>query len=146
MNIFVGNLPFSLAEDELRQMFEQYGTVDRVKLVMDRETGKPRGFAFVEMANAQEAEEAIAALNSSEVGGRPIKVNEARPREEAPGRSFGGGGGGGYGGPRGGGRPAPRLNRGYGDDRGGGGGGFRRGPRPGGGFRRDRDSGDQGGY
>jgi cold-inducible RNA-binding protein len=84
-NIFVGNLSFNTAEDELRQLFEGYGQVDRVSILTDRETGRSRGFAFVEMANAEEGEKAISGLNGTEVGGRTINVNEARPKAERAG-------------------------------------------------------------
>jgi cold-inducible RNA-binding protein len=97
-NIFVGNLSFNTVEDELRQLFQTYGQVDRVSILTDRETGRSRGFAFVEMANAEEGEKAITALNGTDVGGRTINVNEARPKADRPG---GGGGGGGRGGDRG---------------------------------------------
>ena len=101
-NIFVGNLSFNSSEEAVRGLFENYGTVDRVSIITDRDTGRSRGFAFVEMANDDEAERAINALNGTDFGGRKINVNEARPREE---RSFGGGGGrggdrGSYGGGR----------------------------------------------
>jgi RNA recognition motif-containing protein len=99
-NIFVGNLSFTSSEDAVRGLFEAYGTVDRVSIITDRETGRSRGFAFVEMPNDDEAERGINALNGMDFGGRKLNVNEARPREE---RSFGGGGGGGRGGDRGGG-------------------------------------------
>jgi cold-inducible RNA-binding protein len=89
-NIFVGNLNFNTSEDELRQMFEAHGQVDRVSIMTDRETGRSRGFGFVEMANAEEAERAIAALNGTQLGGRTLNVNEARPKPE---RTGGGGGG-----------------------------------------------------
>jgi RNA recognition motif-containing protein len=101
-NIFVGNLDFNTSEDELRHLFEAYGQVDRVSIMTDRETGRSRGFGFVEMTNAEDGEKAIAALNGSQVGGRKLNVNEARPKTE---RSGGGGGGrdrGGYGGGGGG--------------------------------------------
>lgn len=91
-NIFVGNLSFNTNEDELRQLFESYGQVDRVSIMTDRDTGRSRGFGFVEMASNEDGEKAIAALNGSQVGGRTINVNEARPKAE---RSGGGGGGGG---------------------------------------------------
>lgn len=97
-NIFVGNLSFHTTEQNLRALFEQFGTVDRVSLVTDRETGKARGFGFVEMAQKAEAENAIASLNGRELDGRAINVNEARPKEDR-----GGGGGGGYRGRSGGG-------------------------------------------
>ena len=98
-NIYVGNLDFRTSEDELRQLFESYGTVERVNMIRDRDTGQPRGFAFVEMTNDAEAEKAIAGINGSNVGGRNLNVSEARPKPERAG----GGGGGGRGG-RGGGR------------------------------------------
>ncbi len=99
-NIFVGNLAFSVTENAVRTLFEAYGSVDRVSLVTDRDTGQARGFGFVEMPVNAEAERAIAALNGQEVDGRALNVNEARPKTE---RSFGGGGGGGRGGNRSGG-------------------------------------------
>ena len=99
-NIFVGNLDFNTSEDELRQLFQTYGQVDRVSIMTDRDTGRSRGFGFVEMTNAEEGEKAIAALNGSQVGGRTLNVNEARPKVE---RGGGGGGGGRDRGGRGGG-------------------------------------------
>jgi len=101
-NIFVGNLDFNTSEEELRQLFEAYGQVDRVSIMTDRETGRSRGFGFVEMANAEDGEKAIAALNGSQVGGRTLNVNEARPKVERSGgggkdRGGRGGGGGGRG-------------------------------------------------
>jgi cold-inducible RNA-binding protein len=90
-NIFVGNLDFNTGEDELRQLFEQYGQVDRVAIMTDRDTGRSRGFGFVEMASTEDGEKAIAALNGTQVGGRTLNVNEARPKTD---RSGGGGGGG----------------------------------------------------
>ncbi|MDD3117211.1 MAG: RNA-binding protein [Lentisphaerae bacterium] len=98
MNIYVGNMSYSMSEDELRDAFATYGTVTSARLVMDRETGRPKGFGFVEMANDNEANAAIEALNGTEMGGRELKINEARPREERPRRSFGSGGGNGGGG------------------------------------------------
>lgn len=98
MNIYVGNMSYSMSEDELRDAFATYGTVTSARLVMDRETGRPKGFGFVEMANDNEANAAIEALNGTEIGGRELKINEARPREERPRRSFGSGGGNGGGG------------------------------------------------
>ena len=95
MKIFVGNLSYSTSEDELRTAFSQFGAVDRVSVITDRDTGQPRGFAFVEMPNRAEAESAMSALNGSELNGRKLNVNEARPKPQ------GGGGGGGRGhGPR----------------------------------------------
>jgi len=92
-NIFVGNLSFNTSEDELRQLFEPFGQVDRVSILTDRETGRSRGFGFVEMSNSEEGDKAIAGLNGSQFGGRAINVNEARPKAE--GARGGGGGGGG---------------------------------------------------
>ena len=86
MDIYVGNLPFSIHGEELEDLFGAHGTVDRVSLVADRETGRPRGFGFVTMNNDAEARSAIEALNGSEVGGRVLKINEARPREDRPPR------------------------------------------------------------
>jgi cold-inducible RNA-binding protein len=102
-NIFVGNLDFNTGEEELRRLFEAYGQVDRVSIMTDRDTGRSRGFGFVEMANAEEGEKAIAGLNGSQVGGRTLNVNEARPKPERTGGGGGGGGRGGRGGDRGGG-------------------------------------------
>ena len=99
-NIFVGNLDFNTSEEELRQMFEAHGQVDRVSIMTDRDTGRSRGFGFVEMTNAEEGDKAIAALNGTQVGGRTLNVNEARPKVE---RGGGGGGGGRDRGGRGGG-------------------------------------------
>jgi RNA recognition motif-containing protein len=91
--LYVGNLPFSATEDEIRELFEQHGRVHSCSLINDRETGQPRGFGFVEM-DEEDADSAVEALNGYSVGGRSLKVNEARPREPR------GGGGGGGGGPR----------------------------------------------
>jgi|SRR4029077_14888400 cold-inducible RNA-binding protein len=99
-NIFVGNLSFGTTEQDIRSLFEAHGSVDRVNIVTDRDTGQPRGFAFVEMTNDGEGDRAIEAINGKEVGGRALNVNEARPKGEGGGgggrgRGFGGGGGGG---------------------------------------------------
>src|SRR5579864_1155117 len=94
-NLFVGNMSFQTTEADLRALFAPFGTVTRVHLAMDRETGRARGFAFVEMPNDAEAAKAIAGLDGKEVGGRNLKVNEARPKT-ASGGPRGGGGGGGY--------------------------------------------------
>ena len=83
-NIFVGNLSFNTSEDELRQIFEAYGQVERVSILTDRETGRSRGFGFVEMTNPEEGEKAITGLNGSQFGGRTINVNEARPKADRP--------------------------------------------------------------
>ena len=95
-NIFVGNLDFSATESSIRSLFEPYGNIERVNLVTDRDTGRSRGFAFVEMTDAAEADKAIAALNGSDQNGRALNVNEARPKTEGGGGrgGFGGGGGG----------------------------------------------------
>ena len=85
--IYVGNLPYSATEDELRELFAQHGDVTSVSLVNDRETGRPRGFGFVEMAD-EDAESAIQALDGAQMGGRTLKVNEARPRETGGGGGF----------------------------------------------------------
>jgi len=82
-SIFVGNLDFGATEESIRPLFERYGPIERVSLVRDRETRQPRGFAFVEMANSADADRAIAALNGTVLGGRPLKVNEARPKGES---------------------------------------------------------------
>ena len=93
-NIFVGNLDFNTSEEELRQLFEVHGQVDRVSIMTDRDTGRSRGFGFVEMTSAEDGEKAIAALNGSQVNGRTLNVNEARPKPERTGGGGGGGGGG----------------------------------------------------
>ncbi len=106
-NIYVGNISFKTTDSELEALFSEHGKVDRANTVMDRETGRSRGFGFVEMPDPSEAQAAIAALNGKEIGGRTLTVNEARPREQRAGGGGGGGyGGGGRGGSRGG-------NRGY---------------------------------
>ncbi len=84
MNLYVGNLSFQATEAELREAFGAYGTVTKVAIITDRETGRSKGFAFVEMASKAEGEAAIAALNGKELGGRKLNVNEARPREDRP--------------------------------------------------------------
>jgi RNA recognition motif-containing protein len=117
-NLYVGNLPFSTTSEDLEQLFGQHGTVTRAQVMSDRETGRSRGFGFVEMSDGADA--AITALNGNQFQGRALTVNEARPREERPRGGPGGGGGsrGGYGGGGGGGRG------GYGGGGGGGGGGY----------------------
>ena len=106
MNIYAGNLSFSMTEDELRDAFSAYGEVSSARIVTDRETGRAKGFGFVEMPNDSEAKAAIEALNGTEIGGRSLNVNEARPREDRGGSGGGGGGfrGGNRGGSGGGGR------------------------------------------
>ena len=95
-NIFVGNLDFSATESSVRSLFEPYGNVERVNVITDRDTGRSRGFAFVEMTDSAEADKAIAALNGSDLDGRTLNINEARPKAAGSGggRGFGGGGGG----------------------------------------------------
>ncbi|MDR3182473.1 MAG: RNA-binding protein [Planctomycetaceae bacterium] len=122
MKIYVGNLSYRTTQDELRQAFGQYGEVSSVEIISDHESGRSKGFAFVEMAGNDEANAAIQALDGASLGERTLKVNEARPKEARPPRSGGGGGGGGYGG--GGGGYKPRHDGG-----GGGGGGYDRGER-----------------
>jgi len=111
-NIFVGNLDFGATESSIRSLFEPYGQVDRVNLVTDRDTGRSRCFAFVEMTDSAEADRAIAALNGTDLDGRALNINEARPKPQGGGgggRGFGGGGGGGRpGGGGGGGGPRQR--------------------------------------
>jgi RNA recognition motif-containing protein len=132
--LYVGNLAYSVRDEELQQAFSAYGTVTSAKVMMDRETGRSKGFGFVEMASDAEAQAAINGMNGQSLSGRAVVVNEARPREERPGgfRSpYGGGGGGGGGGAGGGGRGGfgggggGGGRGGYGSGGGGGGGGFR---------------------
>ena len=100
-NIFVGNLSFGTTEQDIRTLFEAHGSVDRVNIVTDRDSGQPRGFGFVEMTNNAEGDRAIAAVNGKEVGGRALNVNEAKPKSEGASRGGGGGRGSGGGGGRG---------------------------------------------
>jgi RNA recognition motif-containing protein len=122
-NIFVGNLDYNITEEAVRGLFERYGAVNSARIMTDRDTGRSRGFAFVEMENETEADQAITALNGYNLDGRALNVNEARPK---PDRGFGGGGGGGRFSGGGGGRPG---GGGGGGRRPGGGGGTRREPR-----------------
>jgi RNA recognition motif-containing protein len=95
-NLYVGNLSHSTTETDVRDLFEAHGAVEKITLVADRDTGRFRGFGFVEMTNANEADKAIAALNGTDLGGRALTINEAKPRSERPrggGNRFGGGGG-----------------------------------------------------
>jgi cold-inducible RNA-binding protein len=94
-SLYVGNLPHHTTDSELRSLFGGHGMVENVSIVTDRETGRSRGFAFVEMANSDEAEKAIAALNGSELGGRRLNINEAKPKSDRPRRGAGGRSGGG---------------------------------------------------
>src|SRR5215469_14517187 len=119
-NIYVGNLPYETTSDDLLELFQAYGSVISSQVVMDRFSGRSRGFGFVEMANDSEAQAAIDALNGQPYGGRPLTVNEARPRTDAPRRGGGGGGGGGrgrggYGGGGGGYGSGGGYDRGEGD-------------------------------
>jgi len=118
--LYVGNISFDTTSDDLVQAFSQYGTVLGAQIVSDRETGRSRGFAFVEMHTG--ADEAIAALNGAQLQGRTLTVNEAKPREDRPRGGGGGGGGGGYGGGGGGDGGGSGGGGGYGG--GGGGGGY----------------------
>ena len=122
--LYVGNLAYSVRDESLHQAFSQFGTVTSAKVMMDRDTGRSKGFGFVEMGSDAEAQSAINGMNGQALEGRAIVVNEARPREERPG-GFGGGGGsrGGYGGGGGGGGRSPYGSGGGGGGRGGYGGG-----------------------
>lgn len=140
MNIYVGNLPFNITEKEFQEMFAAYGSVVSAKIITDRETGRSKGFGFIEMEDDSQGQEAISNLSEYEFMGRKLIVNEARPQEKREGgyqpRSFGGGGGGGG------------YNRG--GNSGGGGGGYSRGGNSGGGggggYSRGGNSGGGGGF
>ena len=123
MKLYVGNLPFSASEADLRDLFGQHGEVTDVFIGMDKVTGRSRGFAFVTMGSAEAGTAAINALNDQDFGGRPLRINEAREREERPRFSGGGGGGGGFRGAGGGGGGYRGGGGGGGGYRGGGGGG-----------------------
>ncbi|MCB0836268.1 MAG: RNA-binding protein [Bacteroidetes bacterium] len=114
MNIYVGNIPYNFTEDDLNDMFSNFGEVTSAKIIIDRETGKSKGFGFVDMEDDEEGQEAIDGLNGRDINGRALKVNEAKPKSEGGGRGgFNrGGGGGGY-----------NRGGGGGNNRGGGGGG-----------------------
>jgi len=137
--LYVGNLPYSFRDEDLQQAFAAHGTVTSAKVMMERDTGRSKGFGFVEMGDDAQAQTAIEAMNGQQFGGRGLVVNEARPMEPRPPRSggggFGGGGGGGYGGGAGGGRSG---GGGYGG--GAGGGGSRSGGGGGGGYGGGRSS------
>ena len=110
MNIFIAGISYNLSNDDLEKLFEEFGEVTSARIVMDRETGRSKGFGFVEMTNDEEGNAAIAALNEKEIDGKTLAVSVARPREERPRNNYGGGNRGGYGNNRGG----------YGNNRGGG--------------------------
>ena len=154
--LYVGNLPYSVRDGDLEQSFGQFGSVTSAKVMMERDTGRSKGFGFVEMASDAEAQAAISGMNGQPLGGRSLVVNEARPMEPRPPRSgggggYGGGGGGGYGGGGGGGGYG---GGGGGREGGGGGGGFRSpyggggggGGRSGGGGREGGGGGGRGGF
>ena len=137
--LYVGNLPYTVRDEDLQQSFGEFGSITSAKVMMERDTGRSKGFGFVEMGSDAEAQAAIAGMNGQSLGGRAITVNEARPMEARPPRTggFGGGGGGGYGGGGGGG------DRSGGGGYGGGGGGRSGG---GGGYGGGGGGGGRGGY
>jgi hypothetical protein len=140
--LYVGNLPYTVRDGDLEQSFGQFGTVTSAKVMMERDTGRSKGFGFVEMGSDAEAQAAIAGMNGQPLGGRSLVVNEARPMEARPPRT---GGGGGYGGGGGGGGYGGGGGGGYGGGGGGGGGGRREGGGGyGGGGRRDSAGPDGG--
>ena len=150
--LYVGNLSYSIRDNDLEQAFGEFGAVTSAKVMMERDTGRSKGFGFVEMGSDAEAQAAINGMNGQPLGGRAIVVNEARPMEPRPPRTggFGGGGGGGYGGggrSGGGGYGGGRSEGGYGGGGGreGGGGGYGGGGRSEGGFRSPYGSGPRGG-
>jgi RNA recognition motif-containing protein len=120
IKLYVGNLAFQTSSEDLQELFSQAGTVESASVIEDRETGRSRGFGFVEMASNEEGQKAIEQFNGKEFNGRNLNVNEAKPREDRGGRGGGGGGRGGFGG--GGGRGGGGGGRGGGGNRGGGGG------------------------
>ena len=143
--LYVGNLPYSFRDEDLQQAFAAHGTVSSAKVMMERDTGRSKGFGFVEMGSDAEAQAAISGMNGQQYGGRGLVVNEARPMEPRPPRSGGGfgggsgGGGGGYGGGGGGSRSGSGGGGGYGGASGGG-GGSRSGSGGGGGYGGGRSS------
>ncbi len=122
--LYVGNLPYTVRDEDLQQSFGAFGSITSAKVMMERDTGRSKGFGFVEMGSDAEAQAAIAGMNGQSLGGRAITVNEARPMEARPPRTggFGGGGGGGYGGGGGGGGGGRSSGGGYGGGGGGRGG------------------------
>jgi hypothetical protein len=146
--LYVGNLPYSVRDGDLEQAFGQFGSVTSAKVMMERDTGRSKGFGFVEMGSDEEAQSAINGMNGQPLGGRSVVVNEARPMEERPPRSGGGGFGGGGGRREGGGGYGGGGGGGYGGGGGGGYGGGGGGRREGGGesgFRSPYGSGPRGG-
>ena len=144
--LYVGNLPYTVRDEDLQQSFGQFGSVTSAKVMMERDTGRSKGFGFVEMGSDAEAQAAINGMNGQPLGGRSVVVNEARPMEARPPRSGGfggGGGGGGYGG--GGGRSGGGGGYGGGGSGGGGGGGYGGGGGSDGGFRSPYGGGGGGG-
>ena len=139
--LYVGNLPYSVRDEDLQQSFGQFGAVTSAKVMMERDTGRSKGFGFVEMASDAEAQAAINGMNGQPLGGRSVVVNEARPMEARPPRTGGFGGGGGYGGGGGGGGDRSGGG-GYGGGAGGGGGGYGGG----GGGRSSGGGGGDGGF
>jgi len=133
--LYVGNLPYTVRDEDLQQAFSAYGSVNSAKVMMERDTGRSKGFGFVEMGSDAEAQAAVEGMNGQSLGGRSLVVNEARPMEARPPRT----GGGGFGGPRGGGG-------GFGGGGGGGEGGGFRSPYGGGGRRDGGGGGGRGGY
>ncbi|CDS48262.1 RNA-binding protein [Polaromonas sp. CG9_12] len=141
--LYVGNLPYTVRDEDLQQSFGQFGAVTSAKVMMERDTGRSKGFGFVEMASDAEAQAAINGMNGQSLGGRSITVNEARPMEARPPRTGGFGGGGGYGG----GGDRSGGGGGYGGDGGrSGGGGYGGGDRSGGGGYGGGGGGGRGGY
>jgi len=143
MDIYVGNLPYTATENDIRELFADFGDIQSVKIINDRETGRSKGFGFVTLADQSRVNEAVEATNGQTFQGRPLKVNPSEPRPAGGGGGYGGGGGGGYGG-GGGSRGGYGGGGGGGGSRGGygGGGGGNRGGYGGGGGNRDkRDSG-----
>ena len=140
--LYVGNLPYSVRDGDLEQAFGEFGVVTSAKVMMERDTGRSKGFGFVEMGSDDEAQAAINGMNGQPLGGRNVVVNEARPMEARPPRTggggFGGGGGGGYGGGR------REGGGGYGGGREGGGGGYGGGREGGGGYGGGREGGGGG--
>ena len=151
--LYVGNLPYSVRDSDLEQSFGQFGAVTSAKVMMERDTGRSKGFGFVEMGSDAEALAAIEGMNGAPLGGRSLVVNEARPMEPRPPRTGGGGGyggggggGGGYGGGGGGGREGGGGGGGFRSPYGGGGGGGGGGGRSGGGGREGGGGGGRGGF